>query len=155
EEELIPFTFQPLHGYPGTQVAIEGRDFSGVDEVAFGNKSAEIVSKSNDRIVVRVPVGAVSGKIKLVSSGVVLLAGSDFMVDESPIPTIMDFTPGIAGSGETITITGSLLDEVIAAYIGDLEAEILEGGTAEEIQIVTPEGLQTGNIRLKYKYMTS
>ncbi|HDR90458.1 MAG TPA: autotransporter protein [Bacteroidetes bacterium] len=150
-----PFTFTPTHGYPGTTVKIEGEVTSNVEVASVGSIAAEIASSGSGYIHIVVPVGATTGKIKLVKGNQVITSNAQFVVDESPIPTIIEFTPAIAGSGEIVTITGSMLDMVDSVYIGNLKAEIQTGATAASMDILTPVGMQTGKIRLFYTYMTS
>lgn len=151
----IPFTFTPAQGYPGNQVVIEGTGLSTVSMVSIGVTEAEIVSKTDTKITVVVPVGALTAKIKLVSEGLVTTSATDFVVDETPVPTIISFSPEIIGSGETVTISGNNLDKVDSVYIGSLKAELLAGKMATEMQVVTPAGLQTGLIRMFYNYKTN
>lgn len=154
EPENAPFTFTPSNGYQGTQVAVEGKGLNSVGQVSIGVVAATIVSKTDAKIVFEVPVGAISGKIKLVTDGVAVISTRDFIVDATPIPTIMSFSPAIVGSGKEVTINGSLLDKVTKVFIGDLEAEIVSK-TPSIIKITTPVGLKTGFIRLIYNYTTS
>ncbi len=149
-----PFTFTPSHGAPGSTVAIQGDDLSGVTKVSFGSIEGEILSQSGSSISAVVPVGALTSKIKVVKGGIVLTSRESFVVDPSPIPSVIGFDPAIAGSGDEITITGSLLDQVDSVFIGDLKAEIQGTPAATEMQIVAPVGLQTGKIRLFYTYLT-
>ncbi len=150
-----PFTFTPSHGAPGVSVTIQGTSLSGISQVAFGSVAGEILSQSGTSIVAEVPVGALTSKIKLVKSGVVLTSRENFVVDESPTPTVISFSPAIAGSGEVITITGVLLNEVDSVFIGNLKAAIQGTPSSTEIQVIAPAGLQTGSIRLFYTYLTS
>lgn len=150
----IPFTFTPSHGAPGSTVMIQGDNLSGVTQVGFGSIAGEIVSQSSSSISAVVPVGALTSKIKLVKDGVVITSRTNFIVDPSPIPTIIAFDPAVASSGEIITITGNLLDQVDSVFIGSLKAGIEGTPTATELQIVAPVGLQTANIRLFYTYLT-
>lgn len=152
---VVPYTFTPSHGYPGTEVLIAGANFSNVTSVSFGVKQAEIIQKSDSQISVYVPVGALSGEIKIVSKGIVIASAIDFVVDNSPIPTIISFSPAIVGSNETVTIAGSLLNIVDSVYVGELKAVLDEATqTASELSFVTPVGLQSGKIRLFYDYET-
>lgn len=148
------FTFTPSHGFPGSTVQITGGDLSGITQVAFGSVEGEIASQNASSINAVVPVGALTSKIKLVKSGIVITSKKNFVVDPSPIPTVIDFTPAIAGSGDVISITGNLLDKVDSVFIGDLKAVIQGTPTATAMQIVAPVGLQTGKIRLFYTYLT-
>ncbi len=154
EPENAPFTFTPSHGYEGTQVAVEGKGLTTVDQVSIGVVAGTITSKTDTKIIFTVPIGAISGKIKLVSDGVAVISTRDFIVDATPIPSIMSFSPAVVGSGKEVTITGSLLDKVTKVFIGDVEATI-KSKSAAEIKITTPVGLKTGLIRLIYNYTTS
>ncbi|HUW91783.1 MAG TPA: IPT/TIG domain-containing protein, partial [Bacteroidales bacterium] len=149
------FTFSPTHGFPGSTIQIKGRDLSGVTLVAFGSVEGDISSQAAGTISAIVPVGAQTAKIKLVKSGLVVTSMTNFIVDPEPIPTVIDFTPAIAGSGDLITITGNLLDQVDSVFIGNLKAVISGTPTAGSMQIIAPAGLQTGKIRLFYTYLTS
>jgi len=149
-----PFTFTPSHGAPGTTVSIQGSELTGVTQVSFGSIAGEIVSQSGSSISAVVPVGALTSKIKLVKGGTVITSRESFVVDASPVPTIISFDPAIAGSGDVITITGNLLNDVDSVFIGTLKAVIQGTPTATEMQIVAPAGLQTGKIRLFYTYLT-
>lgn len=147
------FTFTPSHGYPGTAVLLTGSVVNDVIEVAIGSKIAEIQSSGSGTMTVLVPVGSATGKIKLVKANAVVSSLNNFVVDDSPVPTIMSFDPPIAGWGDTVTITGSLLDIVDSVYIGDVMANILDGGTSSTLQIeLNP--FATDLIRMYYNYMT-
>lgn len=148
------FTFTPTHGYPGTTITLTGKGVTDASGVAFGGILSDNVSGSGNSITAVVPVGAKTGKISIVKENGVVLSLNNFTVDDSPIPTIMSFDPTIAGSGDLITISGSLLDIVDSVYIGDLKAELQTGGSASSIQVLAPEGLQTGEFKLYYDYTT-
>ncbi|MDX9847324.1 MAG: IPT/TIG domain-containing protein [Tenuifilaceae bacterium] len=150
-----PFTFQPDHGYPGQTVKISGTGLNDVLKVSFANREALISSKTDQEINVEIPVGATTGQIKLVKAKSIVTSVDIFTVDLTPVPSIIDFTPAIAGSGQEVTITGNLFTEVDSVYIGDLKAEIKTGVTDNTMKIETPAGLQTGYIKMYYNYMTS
>lgn len=150
-----PFTFEPLHGYAGNSVKIKGAGLSDVEKISFGIAEGVILQKSNEEITATVPVGAITSKIKLVRSNSVITSKDDFTVDATPIPTLMEFLPAIAGSGDLIAITGNQLDMVDSVYIGNLKAEIQSGRSETAMEILAPAGLQTGKIRMFYQYMTS
>jgi hypothetical protein len=153
-EQDTLFTFSPSHGYPGTAVRLTGEVLNGVLEVSFGSTSAEILSSSEGVINAQVPVGASTGKIRLVKENSVISSLIPFVVDDTPIPTVMSFNPAIAGSGDIVTITGSLLDMVDSVHIGDAKAHLQGGGSTSSIQIKLPS-FETGFISLFYNYMTS
>lgn len=148
------FTFTPSHGYPGTTVTLSGSGVDGATAVAFAGILGDNFSGSGSSVTVVVPVGAKSGKISILKANGVVLSLNNFVVDDTPIPTIIDFDPAIAGSGDMITINGSLLDVVDSVFIGELKAEIQDGATATSLQVIAPVGLQTGFITMYYDYMT-
>lgn len=152
---VVPFTFTPSHASPGSQVVIEGSNLTNVSKVSFGVTEGDIVSQTESQVTVLIPVAAITAPIKLISNGVVITSSTDFVVDKTPIPTIISFSPAIAGSGETVTIAGNILDKVDSVFIGNLKAAILPGRTASELKITTPVGLQTASIRMFYNYETS
>lgn len=148
------FTFSPEAGYPGSIVEINGSNLGDVQNVAFGTAEAEIVSKSDGQIKVKVPVKAATAKIHLAFAGKVYSSGNFFSVLDTPTPAITSFSPVEASRGETVTITGTLLDQVKRVAVGDLVAQI-ESQSAEELVFVAPEDFSTGSIYLFYDYTTN
>jgi virginiamycin B lyase len=60
--------FTPATGAVGTKVTITGVNLSKASRVAFGGTTAAIVSNTSTKIVVRVPVGAVTGPVTVTTS---------------------------------------------------------------------------------------
>ena len=149
-----PFTFQPGNGFPGQVVLIRGANLAVIQKVSFGLTEGVIKEQSDSLIKVEIPVGATSDFIRLVKADGVITAVTRFTVDLVPVPNVIRFIPSVAGSGDTITVEGNLLNQVDSVHIGDLNANIITPRTDSIIQIVAPVGLQTGPIRLFYKYMT-
>ncbi len=152
--QTAPFTFDPQTGFAGQNVKIMGKGFTDVMKVSFVSTEAQILSKTDTEINVKVPVGAITGKIKLVKENTVITSIDNFTVSVTPVPTITDFTPEIASSGEVVTINGTLLNIVDSVFIGNLKAT-LQSKTATQIKILAPVGLQTGSLQLYYMFMTS
>jgi hypothetical protein len=148
------FTFTPSHGYPGNTVVISGTGLDAVTQVGFGSVAGDITAQSASSMSVTIPVGAQTAKIKLVVGSNVITSRKNFIVDATPVPTVIEFSPAIAGSGDVITITGNLLDKVDSVFIGTLKAAITGTPTASSMQVTAPVGLKTGKIRLFYTYMT-
>lgn len=148
------FTFEPTEGFAGNSIKITGAGFDDVQKVAFGTTEAEVLQKSNEEITVIVPVGAKSGKIKLVRTNSIAESVENFVVDETPIPAITEFSPSIVGSGDVVTLTGDLFNQVDSVFVGELKVEIQPGTEAATMNIVIPAGFQTSRIRMFYNYMT-
>jgi len=148
-----PFTFSPASGHPGQTVVITGTGLADVTSVSFSNRLATIVSKTNTEIRVTIPVGATTGKIRLVRPNSVTSSITEFRVDLVPIPNIISFTPAIVGRNQTVTITGNLLAEVDSVYVGALRATI-GARTETTLSITTPAAMATGPIRMFYDFLT-
>ena len=93
--------------------------------------------------------------------------GDNFSILRSrvmPPPTITSFTPTSAGTGDTVTITGTNLSEPLAAGFGSTDARSLSGvsstvmkavvgeGTTGDISVTTPGGTAT---LAGFKYLLS
>ena len=152
-ELTAPFAFAPASGHPGQIVAITGTRLADVDRVAFSTRVARIISKTNDEIRVEIPVGAASGRIKLIRPNSVVSSITEFRVDPVPMPNVIGFTPTIVGRNQPVTITGNLLDQVDSVYVGTLRAAIT-AQTPTTLSITTPAAMLSGPIRLYYDFLT-
>jgi RHS repeat-associated protein len=91
------------------QVQINGSGFgatrpSGSTVTFTQNKSASVVTWSDNQIVVTVPSTAVSGGVKVTEGGVASNSNQVFTI---PAPHITSITPSSGGVGTQITVTGS------------------------------------------------
>jgi len=77
-------TFTPTRGEEGTEVTIEGERFNPSPEkntVKFGDvKATDILEAEENRIVVRVPVGAKTGKISVKTKGGIGYSSEEFII---------------------------------------------------------------------------
>ena len=72
----------PASGRVGATVTIKGTNLSGATKVTFGGKKATtIVSDTATRLKVKVPSGARSGKIKVVTPGGTVKSATSFSGD--------------------------------------------------------------------------
>ncbi|WP_108245518.1 IPT/TIG domain-containing protein [Muricauda brasiliensis] len=77
--------FTPSSGKVGTNVTINGKNFGNTktnNTVKFGNIAAEITTVSTTKLVVTVPVGAITGKISVTANGDTAISTSTFTVEE-------------------------------------------------------------------------
>lgn len=95
-------SFDPPTGRPGTNVTINGRNFTDTTTLLFGGISASFSVQSATQMVASVPAAAPSGPLTILAPGGAYLTTSNFIVE----PTIADFTPGSGPAGTTVTITG-------------------------------------------------
>jgi len=90
-------SFDPTSGGPGTEVIISGDNFTGAMEVSFGEVAAATFTVDSDTVITaEVPVGAVTGKIRVTGPGGVFgESAADFTVVPAPVfLTGIDGTPG-------------------------------------------------------------
>ncbi|MCG8603887.1 DNRLRE domain-containing protein, partial [bacterium] len=90
--EPIIAGFMPVSGLVGTQVTVFGRNIGKTSEIRFGAQLAPKFSVDSDTTVfVEVPVGAVTGKIRLTNSGGLIVSPLPFEVEllsvEPPVVT--------------------------------------------------------------------
>jgi hypothetical protein len=86
-------SFSPGSGPVGTEVTINGTNFTGTTQVAFNASSAVFSVDSNTRIRATVPAGATTGRIRVVTLAGTALSATDYTV-----------TSG-GGSGTSVTFT--------------------------------------------------
>ncbi len=145
-------------GYPGIDVAITGKDFGdkvGAVKVWFGGVEAEtITSCADDKIVVKVPAKAVSGKVTLQ----VWTHTSDSIGTYTviPAPVINSIASNnaqtyVAYPGDTLTIRGvrfGMDASKMAVNFNGTAATILTPVTDTMFQVIAPASFATGNVTL-------
>ena len=80
-------TFSPAKGSVGTVVTVKGTNLSGASKVTFNGVKGSITSDTGTKIKVKVPVGATTGKITVVTPGGKAKSAVSFSV-----PTTVSFT---------------------------------------------------------------
>lgn len=102
-------SFSPPSGRPGTNVTIQGTNFSGLTGVLFGGVSAVSFSiLNNNSLQAVVPTNTSSGIIQLNSPYTApALSSTVFKM----LPTIYSFSPGFGSSGTLVTVNGAGLNE--------------------------------------------
>ncbi|HEY8934786.1 MAG TPA: IPT/TIG domain-containing protein [Cyclobacteriaceae bacterium] len=83
EDPVIVSSFEPAAGDYGTEVTIAGSLFSTEphgNTVSFGGVNAKVITASSSKIVVKVPEGAVTGKVIVTANGKSGTSASDFTV---------------------------------------------------------------------------
>ena len=137
----------PNEGYPGDQVTIDGRYFpEGITVTfAFGVR-AEIVSRTPDRIVVTVPVGARKGFITLEVGRYRVNSPRHFTVG----PEITNVTSCQRGAraapNEPVLIQGTNLAGVEVRFNGIFAQSFLAIDT--QVWAIVPRYVQTGPLRV-------
>lgn len=72
--------FTPTSGAPGAKVTITGKNLAGASQVTFNGTAAAITKDSATRIIVKVPAGATTGKITVVTPAGSVVSSKVFKV---------------------------------------------------------------------------
>ncbi len=145
----------PTSGYPGIYVNITGTNFGNWPKAAkiwFGGVQAEAPeSISDNSISVKVPDGAVSGKVTVQVWTTVLDSIGSYTVIPAPVLESVvsegDFGAGIATAGDTVVLTGSGFGtdaSQIEVSFNGTDATIIQPVTDNMFRVVAPEGYASG-----------
>ena len=145
--------FTPPQAKPGVTVVLQGSNFTNVSRVRFesGIDAVFTVTASN-RISVTVPLGAVTGVVRVTNPGGEGVSGVSFVVTQ-PNPLILGLTPGSGAAGTTVRVTGDNLGMAtqvrfngVAAGAFTIESDtsiltsVPAGATSGRVSVVTPVG---------------
>jgi hypothetical protein len=150
--------FAPTSGYPGIYATITGKDFGalkGAVKVFFGGVKADsIISCVDNQIVVKVPAGAITGKVTLQIWTHTNDSIGKFTVIPAPVLTSVTSSnklqSNVALPGtDTVTIKGTGFgtdaSKVVVSFNGTV-ANILSPLTDNTIKVIAPSGYLTGNV---------
>jgi uncharacterized repeat protein (TIGR01451 family) len=77
---VLTLTFYPASGVAGSDVLIDGSDFTGADTVRFGDVTAGFSIGSDNRIAAVVPAGAASAAVSVTKGGFTVTSSDIFVV---------------------------------------------------------------------------
>jgi uncharacterized repeat protein (TIGR01451 family) len=95
--------FNPMAGKPGEFVVIYGNDFSGLTNVSFNGVlvgAANLVQTANNQVQAKIPAGATTGKVRVLTTNGVAISPVDFTI--GPLIESLSKTNGPVGSDLTI-----------------------------------------------------
>jgi hypothetical protein len=136
-----------------SEITITGVNLDKTNRVTIGTVAAEIISKSETQVVVKVPRLASNDKIKLTT-----LYKREAISDIKFLPefpeTAVSTWPSIIYRGQTFKISGENVDLITSVIIGSTEV-VVDGskGTADEVTISTANVNLAGvdNVVIKIK----
>jgi hypothetical protein len=145
---IIDFT--PILAAPGTQVVLNGGDFSNASGIRFGGVNAAFDVTSITQIITTVPAGGMSGLIEIITP-----SGSGFSLAPftvlMPGPTFLSMTPPAGKPGEPIILGGVALTSVTNVLFGTVPASF--GVTADtQISAIVPTGAITAPIVMQSQF---
>lgn len=136
----------PSRGSIGETVTVRGSNLNMVEDVLFGDVSAEFTVLSATSLSVSVPAGAVTARITLVGEMGESVSRSNFTV-VIPTPEISRLNPSRASVGDVVAVTGRNLSTVSAVTIGGISAVIVDGSiTSTSLSFIVPAGARTNRI---------
>lgn len=140
---LAQFAFAPPKGHPGMRVLLEGEGVGSARAVRFGDVLAAFRPAGDGRIEARVPAGADSAPITLVTdTGQVYTSGAVFQVlpGRPGPPAISSFWPAGGPPGTEVSLTGTGLQAVEGVTVAGRSAEFTP--VSDHALVVTvPQGV--------------
>jgi hypothetical protein len=110
-------SFSPTNGTSGTAVTITGSNFKGVAGVSFGGVAASSFTVVNSTTITATVSTGTSGNISITTASGTATMGWFYFA-----PSIASFTPAIAGTGLSVTITGTGFIGVTNVSFGGISA---------------------------------
>jgi uncharacterized protein (TIGR03437 family) len=146
-------SFAPSSGVPSMQLTITGAGFTNATSVEFGGKEAAFYTNGDSMIVVTVPAGATTGKIRVATPAGAVQSSSMFTVIKPSVPKVTSFAPMSGAVGSTIVITGS---GFIPGWVRDGSESVSINGqpaiysvdSPTQITATVPAGTPVGRIRV-------
>ncbi|OKL40860.1 IPT/TIG domain-containing protein [Pontibacter flavimaris] len=143
-------SFSPDKGVPGTQVTITGKHLNETSAVYFGDVPAEsiAVNEEGTELTTAVPIGASSNYIKVVTPYGEAVSATEFVVPAPVFSADVQFSPGAAGAGETITLFGQYFTGVNQVLFNGAAADpaTIVFVSDSEIKVTVPKGASSGPI---------
>jgi len=154
----VPSGLTPAIDYEGAIVTITGKDFGTLPKavkVSFGGVQAtDIVSCTDNKIEVKVPVGGASGDVSLQIWTHVVDKVGEFTVIPAPKITSISSSnqdPSVASPGDIVTITGTGFGTdatKTSVLFGETVAEI-KSIADDKIEVITPDNFEPGTVYLQ------
>ncbi|WP_238395855.1 DUF7619 domain-containing protein [Pontibacter pudoricolor] len=143
--------FSPKEGISGTTVTLEGSHLTEawLQTIKLGNQVCEIISREGNKVVVKVPQGAVTGTFEAISKGGEAKTIDAFVVWHQPAITNLSKTTDKAGA--TIEIAGANFasaPERNTVKFGTVPARVLQA-TATVLKVQVPKGAEDGRVTIE------
>ncbi len=145
--------FVPESGKFGAEVVVTGAKFSDElqeNKVYFNGVAAEVVEAGADKLTVRVPAGATTGTLKVVTTHGGTSSSASFTVYQPPLVSSFSPIEGIAGSEVTLQgehLESALLEKVL---LGNEECQVISS-SAGSVTVKVPAGATTGVFTVQSK----
>jgi uncharacterized repeat protein (TIGR03803 family) len=142
---LPPFTRSTANeGTVGATIDFLGQGFTDTTSVSFGGTLATTFHATSDTLLTaKIPVGALTGVVKIVTSAGTLLGSHNFKV----LPTVKTINPTSGVVGTVVTITGTGLTQATKVTFGG-KAGTFTVNSDSQITATVPTTAKTGKIEV-------
>jgi uncharacterized repeat protein (TIGR03803 family) len=142
---LPPFTrMLSTEGKVGATVDFLGQGFTSTTSVSFNGTLATSFKIISDTLLsVKIPVGALTGLVKIITSSGTLLSNQNFKV----LPTVKTISPTSGVVGTVVTITGTGLTQATKVTFGG-KAGTFTVNSDSQITATVPTTAKTGKIEV-------
>ncbi len=138
--------FTPASGPVGTQITVAGTGLAQINRATIGAVTVPLLSVSETSVVISVPAGAASGRIKLSNPRYTGTSSSNFKVILPP--TISSFSPASGLPGTRVTVNGSRFTGATSARIGTGVSLAVTVNSASRLSFVVPAGAVSGTVQV-------
>ena len=153
----VVLSFSPIEGAVDTEVTITGVNFSDMpseNEVRFGGvMAADPTSASTTSLTVKVPSGAVTGRVSVAVGGQTGTSSENFTVTgTTPAPAppvVLSFSPSEGVVGTSVIITGENFSDMPSeneVRFGGVMAADPTSASTTSLVVLVPSGARTGSI---------
>ena len=137
--------FTPSSAGVGDEVTVTGTGFTAVTSARVGGVSATFAIDSATQLRVTVPAGAANGRIELASAARAVLSTGDLTI--VAVPQVTNVTPTSITPPGRITVTGTNLDLVTQARLGNT-ALTIAAQSATSLALDVPANASTAFLTL-------
>lgn len=140
---LGPFVkTQPTFAKEGATIGIFGQGFTSSSVVQFGGVQGSVVKVSGTFLEAKVPAGALTGSVTVITNGTTLTTNQQFRVT----PQLLNFSPPSGPVGTQVTINGVGFTQTTGVGFGDKVPAQFTVNSDTQITATVPSGAKTGPI---------
>jgi hypothetical protein len=137
----------PLSAYSGDTLQVQGVGLNRVNKALISGIAGSISSQTDTQLSFVIPAGALSGVVELQAPGAAALSVERVTILNSP--TINGIIPAVTKPGDSVTISGSNLDQIRELRINDLVITLTQK-TATQLTFIVPPEARSGPVKLAY-----
>ena len=143
---LGPFvSLQRYLGKVNQPDGVLGQGFTGTSGVFFNGTPANYTVVSDTYLTTKVPAGAETGSLTVITPGGTLTSNRPFRVT----PQVLSFSPPSGAVGTVVTITGVSLTQALGVGFGDYVPAKFTVNSDTQVTATVPKGAKTGPVGIE------